>query len=505
MKEQILQLDPHDDYVSTRDKMGWVQTQRVLLVWPPRGRVLQRRLDLVLLHRHAHRLGAQLALVTRDAAVRAHADELGLPVFASVEATRRMRWRSRLPRLRPDRRAPRPDTDALRAAQFARGRRRLPPWMSLTLRVLVFALGLAALLTLASGLVPSATVTLTPARWPLTVTTELTADPDQPAVDPAAAVIPARRMRVEVQTTQLWPTTGIVDVPNANATGQVVFTNLIGTPATVPAGTSVRTTSGAPVRFVTLEPAVVEGRLGATATVAVRAVDLGPNGNVAAGQINAIDGPLGTQLAVTNVAPTQGGSVGQRAAVAQADRDALRQALEAQLTESAREAITAQLGPGELLVAETVTVTQVLAESFDHAVGEPADALGLTLRLAAAGLVISDADTRQVAEAGLRARLPPGTALTDAPLRFARAAPPTLDEAGRIRLAVTAEGTLAPDLDRDFVRRLALGQPVERAAGLIQASVPLSAAPEIALYPDWYARWFPYLPWLWLRVDVVVR
>ncbi|MBI5829345.1 MAG: hypothetical protein HZB20_07345, partial [Chloroflexi bacterium] len=54
MKEQILHLDPHDDYPSARDKIGWVQTDRVRLVWPPQGlpRRFNRPLDLLLLQRH---------------------------------------------------------------------------------------------------------------------------------------------------------------------------------------------------------------------------------------------------------------------------------------------------------------------------------------------------------------------------------------------------------------------------------------------------------------------
>jgi hypothetical protein len=70
MKTQVLQLDPHDDIISTRDKLGWKQTGRILLVWPRKGHVLTRRLDLVLLARHTASLGAQLALITRDPQVR---------------------------------------------------------------------------------------------------------------------------------------------------------------------------------------------------------------------------------------------------------------------------------------------------------------------------------------------------------------------------------------------------------------------------------------------------
>ena len=67
MKEQVLHLDPHDDYIAARDKMGWAQTTRVLVVWPPAGEVLRRRIDLLLLQRHARKLGAHLAPGSRRA------------------------------------------------------------------------------------------------------------------------------------------------------------------------------------------------------------------------------------------------------------------------------------------------------------------------------------------------------------------------------------------------------------------------------------------------------
>ena len=73
MKTQIIQLEAHDDIVSTRDKMGWSQTSRIVLVWPNKGKILDRRLDLVLLQRHSMLLGAQLALVTQEEEILFHA------------------------------------------------------------------------------------------------------------------------------------------------------------------------------------------------------------------------------------------------------------------------------------------------------------------------------------------------------------------------------------------------------------------------------------------------
>lgn len=504
MKEQILQLDPHDDFISARDKMGWVQTQRVLLVWPAHGPLpLARRLDLVLLHRHAHRLGAQLALVTGHSGIREHAAELGLPVFDSVEATRKMRWRSRVPRLRPERRAGRPDLALIRQALTPR-RRRWPRGLVWLGQGLGFLLGLAALAALGAALIPEATLTLTPAHQPLSVATTLAADIAQPEVDAAAGLIPARRVRVEVQATHLEPTTGVIEVPSAPATGQVVFTNLIGTAAALPAGLSLRTTSGAAVRFITTQSAALEARPGAVVQVPVQAVEPGPAGNVAASLINAIDGPLGTQLAVTNPLPTEGGATTPRAAVAPADRDRLRAAVTVKLQEAALAAIEAQLQPGEFLAPATVTVTQVLAESFDRAAGEPADALSLTLRLAAAGWAIREADAQAVAAARWQAQIPAASAPTDMALRFTRSPDLRQDAAGRVLVTITADADLAPRIDPDQARRLVVGRPLGEAAQRLQAALPLAAPPQIQLAPDWYARWFPFLPWLWLRVAVVI-
>ena len=511
MKEQILHLDPHDDYISARDKMGWVQTQRVLIVWPPRGRVLTRRLDLALLHRHAHRLGAQLALITKDADIRNHASDLGLPVFEALDATRRERWRSRMPTLRPERRQPRPDTDAIRTALFTQRQPRWPAYLLLAWRVLFFAIGLAALGVLAYSLIPSATITLTPATQPLAVTVELAADPNLPTPSlstrsvQSPVLIPARTVRVEVEASSVTPTTGSTDVPGDPATGQVVFTNIIGTPALIPAGTGVRTTTGNGARFTTLKAVNVEGRLNAVVEVEVRAVEPGPAGNVAASLINSIDGPLGLQLAVTNPAPTTGGTVTTRAAVAQADRARVRAQALAQAQADARSAIEAQLQPGEFLATDTLTLTQTLTDIYSNGVGETTDLLTMTVRIASTALAIREADAQLAVQAALAAQVPANAALTDSPIRFRRDPSLTVDEAGRVRFNMTAEGSAVPRLDRNLVRQVVARQSLAQAAQNLQAALRLAIPPEITLAPDFLARWYPYLPWMWFRISVIVR
>ena len=499
MKEQILHLDPHDDFISARDKIGWAQAARVLLVWPDKGRVLSRRLDLVLLQRHAGRLGAQLALITGDPAVRENARTLGLPVFDTVDASRTEHWRSRPKRggqaQLPAR--PRLDRRTLRRPR-SRWQVRLPSWAAWIMRGLVFALGAAGALALAVALGPSAQVTVIPASHPLSVTLDLVADPT--ATQIAGSVIPARVARVEVEASGQTATTGNAEVPSTASVGTVIFTSLDGTVTTIPAGTGVRTTSGTAVRFRTTRAVTLEPRVGATAAAEVSASDLGPIGNVAAGQINAIDGPLGLQVAVTNPAPASGGGMSVRAAVTEADRERLRQELITRLQTDALSAIVGQLKPGEFLAADQINLAETVAETFDLAVGEQADVLPLTLRLAFTGLVVSEADAQSAARVALTAAVPPGEALEITSSRFERFPETTVDDDGRAHFALQAAGVAVPIFGASAVRELVAGLPVPQAQLRLASALPLSGQPVVAVTPQWWAR-LPYLPF---RISVVV-
>lgn len=58
MKTHIIQLERYDDVTSVADKIAGSRANRVLLVWPRRGRVLARPLDLVLIQRACSQIGA---------------------------------------------------------------------------------------------------------------------------------------------------------------------------------------------------------------------------------------------------------------------------------------------------------------------------------------------------------------------------------------------------------------------------------------------------------------
>ena len=92
MKTQIIHLESFDDVHSIKDQISWGQGDRIILVWPLRGQLLDNRLDLQLVKRHAQSRGMLLALVTSNNNIRQFASDLGIPVFRSLRQAKQLPW-----------------------------------------------------------------------------------------------------------------------------------------------------------------------------------------------------------------------------------------------------------------------------------------------------------------------------------------------------------------------------------------------------------------------------
>ena len=308
MKVQIIRLDPHDDRSSARDKLGWAQASRVVLVWPDQGRVLTRELDLVLLDRRARALGSQLGLVTQDPEVRENAQALGIPVFDSAEELPDSGWQQAGKRpIRPllIRRPLAPLLEPARPPEQSAFRRAFLPGK--VARLLFGGLAGLALLALAATVLPSAEIRLAPRSRPQQAELRIVLDRDTNTPQPDGR-IPALPLSTRLQGEIRLPATGQVAVPEEPARGTVEFANLTWDEVIVPEGTGVRDSTGELARFLTVEEVSLPAERGATASVEVVAATPGSAGNLPPGAIDAIEGPLGLQVSVTNPEATSGGN-----------------------------------------------------------------------------------------------------------------------------------------------------------------------------------------------------
>ena len=497
MKTQLIPIESHDDLISIRDRMSWAKTPRILLVWPKSERIPLRPLDLKVLQRHAASLGAQLGLVTRHRSVRREAQALGIPVFISTGQAQRNPWPERDLRRKRARRMPRQDLREKRKQVRVMN----DAWHNYPLvRIGFFSLGVLAVLVMASLFIPHARVILTPETDTQTATLPILADPSVESVFITGS-IPSRELRVVVEGSQEAPVTGRVPLPQGKAKGTVTFRNLTVDPVSIPIGAVLTSTGLSGVRFQTMEIGELEAGLQETVDVPVQAEDAGSAGNVDAETILAIEGNLGLLATVTNTRPTTGGSDRMTEAATETDLAHLREDLLTRLEDQALREMKTMLAPGDQIFADTLKIEQILEESFDPPLGQPAKIVKLFMRVEFVASYASEKDLTELASTVLNASLPEGFAATQAPLNFEPLNTHLTDEHGVTRWSVRVSRQLEKKVDTSRIIPLVQGRSMAIATTRLEQAFDLPSSPEIRLSP----RWWPWLPLIPFNITVELQ
>ena len=497
MKTQVIQLDPHDDVTSIRDKMAWAKTSRILLVFPRRSRILERSLDLRLLQRHALLLGAQLAIVAPSADIRQSARELGIPIFKTVAIAQRRTWQAKYAVETPTRRTPRSNLRRMqREVVPAEGR-----WRNLIgIRLLFFSLAVLAVLALLVLFFPSATVALTPETRLQSLAISISASPQAASVELSGS-LPVRLASTDLERSKTAPVTGSVITSNTPAAGMARFRNLSIGKVVIPSGTVVRTTGSPPVRFATTTDAVMPAGVAKTLDVPVQAIDPGTSGNLPADTLVVFEGDLGTSLAVTNPSPTTGGSDHSAPIQTATDRTRLHAALVSEILDQCKTSLPQLLGQGDIFLPDTLEVGKVISETYFPADGQTGATLSLTLKLQCQALYARAADIESLASLILDANLPAGFEPASYATTSAPSAAPITDADGTTSWKIKAQRLLRARIDPVKTLQLIQGRSLSVAVRRLAASLRLVAAPTIQVTPGWWP-WLPIFPF---RIAVLVK
>ena len=485
--------------------MGQARVDRILLVWPRTIRrdqqPLSRKLDLVLMHRHASRLGAHLGIVTADDQIVDNAVELGLPVFDSVRDGHLFIWRSRRS-LRPGFTPPPSDPPTIERAReqlaaqpspSAYGPRHLARGAFFT------TVGLLAATTLLLLTFPSAEVSLTPTKKRMTLEVLVTANPILTEPDYHNARIPAFTESTIVTDTIELPATGIRKLSTKASQGTVIFTNLSTQTIRIPAGTAVSTSIGTPVRFVTQQDVTLPANRGMITTAQVQAAIPGPTGNVKRALINRVQGPLNQRVAVTNRQPVTGGETITVPSVTQADRTQAYEALLSQLRLIGYASIAANLGPHQFSALETAKLQKVTETNYSHFVGDHADTLTLGMRATVTSSIANYHDVHQTTLHALKNTINTNMFLQEDTITYSISTAIAGKESGMITLGVTARANAIASIDPALIKRAARWKPVLEATQTLYESFPLTRPPTITITPNWLTR----TPWLDWRTTVI--
>jgi hypothetical protein len=523
--EQIIYLEPDDDIPIIRDRLEWAQAQRVLLVVPPKSRELRSLVNLKLLGRHARNESLKVALVTRDPRIIELSREADLVTFGSVEAAQRSRWLSddgaeaeTLTGVyqRPTAHAeaeletsldlPEPPIkDARRPRHLPRFRPRSERGVPRAILALSF-LVLALLVTVSIAAVvvfvyPEGRIQLSPASQEIRAELVVRANPEAERIDYAALDIPARLVQVELSNVGRIPPTATEDMPSDRAGGTVSFVNRTDQQITIPVSTTLSTSSGTTVRFMTVQTATVPAAFNAITQTEVIAVDPGPIGNVAAGQINRIPDPvLGRQVTVINEAATGGGTMAPAGVVTRADKDRLQAIVLQQVQQEGYSQLLAGLADQEFIPPESLIVIPLDSFYTPNLEGEVTDLLTLEMRAVVRGTAIGGQNANQLALAALQSQVPTNYHLDPRSLEFVAGQVVGVEERA-VSFQMQAAGEAVAEIDDRQVAKEVRGLSIEEALIFLRQGHPLSEDPEIVVEPDWLGHlpWFPFR----IAVDVV--
>ncbi len=523
--EQIIYLEQDDDIPVIRDRLEWAQAQRVLLVVPPKNHELRSLVNLKLLGRHARNESLKLALVTRDPKIIELSREADLVTFGSVEAAQRSRWLSddgaEAEILTQTYQRPTADAEAEaetsldlpeRPLKDVRRPRRMPgfrprseggvPRVVLALSFLVLALLVAVSIgAVVVFIYPEGRIRLSPATADISAELVVRANPEAERIDYTALDIPARLVQVELSNVGRIPPTATEDLPADRAVGTVSFVNRTSQEITIPVSTTLSTSSGTTVRFMTVQTAIVPAAFNAITQTEVIAVDPGPIGNVPAGQINRIPDPvLGRQVTAINEAATSGGSVAPAGVVTRADKDRLEAIVLQQVQQEGYSQLLAGLADQEFIPPESLIVIALNSFYTPNLEGEVTDLLTMEMRAVVRGTAIGGQNANQLALAALQSQVPTGYNMDPRSLEFVAGEVVGVQDRA-VSFQMRAAGEAVAEIDDRQVGKDVRGLSIEEALVQLRERHPLSGDPEIVVEPDWLGRlpWFPFR----IAVDVV--
>ena len=505
MRTQIIHLDSHDDHVSARDKMGWTQTQKIILVWPDSGKVLDRRLDLILLDRHSRTLGAKLAIVTRNWRVVQNAKELGIPIYRSLVRAKRSQWQKGNHLLnQPNtieqkliQTKTKPDTDLTERLRLEDS----SP-LELTnplLRILVFAIGVVAVIFVAGIFIPNAEIHIKAETNTQELTMELSAAPDIETVS-LSGEVPSETSSLIVEGRASIPTSGSTLFPSAYAKGSALLTNLSESSITINKGAVFRSSDDPLQRYETEESLIIEPGSEESVQAALQALSPGGYSNLIANSTLILEGSDSISINAKNQLPISGGMDILIPAVDRVDQRKLYRILESQLRITALEEFLQESPSNYQVITPTLALKKVIHEEYYPSIGQPADQIDLELRLEYEIQTIKYDTVENLIQHVMDTRIATEFTAVDTSFQIDNIGELSMNDKGNATWKIKAEREVITHIEGNEVAISSIGLMPTSAISVLREKYTLSDSPEIILSPEWWPR----LPLLPFRIEVFI-
>jgi len=279
----------------------------------------------------------------------------------------------------------------------------------------VFLLTGFILLVLLAGLwslywfLPKANIILTVKPKVLEKDFTIKLDPSLTTADKENLILPASEIQATVEGEKEANTTGTKLVGD-KAKGEVTIFNATTQDRTFAKGTIISNSAG--IEFSLDDSVSVASKSGTAADsesgkakVKVTAMEIGSEGNLAAGSEFSVSNLTKSDFVAKNEGSFSEGSSREVQVVAKEDEDKLLTELQKELEEKALDNLKTKLSSGQKLVEESLT-SQVSEKTFSKKVDEEADKVSLKLEVKTTALSFQEDEFKQLAEVEIRNLVP---------------------------------------------------------------------------------------------------
>lgn len=489
MKTTILQLETHDDIISIREKIEWCTSQRIILVFPKKIKQIPDGLDLRLIQRAAIAKGSQVALVTRDLLLIENADEVGVPVFHSVPLAQRGNW-SVFPSQIESRNALK-GIDAILEERELIAENLETHELKPVMRVIVFLLALAALVSMAVFILPTTQITVYPVAETQSITLEVSASTQAESVS-LTGVIPAAERSFSLTLEKTVPSRGTATLGQSRATGEFLLNNLTQNDLVLPIGTVFSVNGDTPIRFVSItENDIKAGEI--SKVVETEALLPGEEGNIAAGTTALVEGVYGSMVEAVAADSFTNGSSSTLPAPTDEDYEKLHQELLEELSSAALEYLGQLDSETEKTIQETLALDEILAETKVNPVGEPSDSLTLEMNVQFHVLVYDPRNIVELMNMILDSNLQKGFHNVGGEIIIENIGSINYVANGTAEWQVKGTRLVVKDWGSDRIRTLIKGKTTIEALTILNAEIPHTKSAVIIPRPKFWPR-LPLLP-----------
>lgn len=497
MKTAIVQLDAFDNVISIKDKIAWSKTQRILLVWPNKGKIKLNEMDIILILRSSESLGAQIAVVTDEAVIINQLKELGISIFSSIPEAQKKPWRK--PKIRNR-------SVYLEKAERNWNIKKLEhnpqtqnPPISKLAQWIIFLSGILSTLLIVLIFLPSANIFLSPELEVQSIKMNFYSDPTIKDID-AAGTIPFTLIEIEIEGQLEGDSSGIIRVPDKKAVGTVTFRNLSDQEILVPIGTIVRTNTDPFIRYETTKKATLPAGIESQIDLPIISTTGGIVGNVPGGSISSIEDDLGGNLVVFNLNAITGGVDIKTLSPTEKDYENLKKELLEELINEAYKKMKANNPQAFLISEETIKVDKIISEERIPAVGDPAERHLLKIKANLSGWMIETEEIKKAVYRALDSDLTAQFSSGEGDLEIGLINDSVKFDQNKLSWDINSSRKITPTLDENQLKVNILGKEIKIAKSLIEDELNLSVEPVIEIFPSFW-KYLPYFPF---RINMVI-